>query len=79
MPSLSLERKEDLACTKCGRRASFFSPIGLLCPTDALLAAAFHDWIPAHVSDPARQAASIDHEENSPRSSTHYEGRADPS
>ena len=69
MPSLSLESKEDLACTKCGRRASFFSPIGLLCPTDALLAAAFHDWIPAHLSDPALQAASIDDaEENSPRS-----------
>lgn len=35
-----------MTCTKCGKSASFLSPIGTLCPTDALLAAAFHDWIP---------------------------------
>jgi len=35
-----------MTCLKCGKRAAFLSPIGVLCPTDALLAAAFHDWIP---------------------------------
>lgn len=38
-----------MKCVKCGRRASFISPIGTMCPTDALLSAAFHDWIPAQI------------------------------
>jgi hypothetical protein len=38
-----------MKCVKCGRRAAFICPIGTMCPTDALLAAAFHDWIPAHI------------------------------
>lgn len=38
-----------MKCVKCGRRASFISPIGTMCPTDALLAAAFHGWIPAQI------------------------------
>ncbi len=38
-----------MKCVKCGRRAAFICPIGPMCPTDALLAAAFHDWIPAHI------------------------------
>lgn len=49
MPPVSLESREDLACVKCGRRASFLSPIGPFCPTDALLAAAFHAWIPIQI------------------------------
>lgn len=36
-------------CAKCDKRAAFLSPVGPLCPTDALLAAAFHDWIPAQI------------------------------
>lgn len=40
---------ETLLCCKCGRPASFHSPIGDLCPTDALIGAAFHDWIPTHI------------------------------
>lgn len=38
-----------MKCVKCGRRAAFISPIGTMCPTDALLAAAFHDWVPAQI------------------------------
>ena len=38
-----------MKCVKCGRRAAFICPIGTMCPTDALFAAAFHDWIPAHI------------------------------
>ncbi len=38
-----------MKCVKCGRRAAFICPIGTMCPTDALLAAAFHDWIPAQI------------------------------
>lgn len=49
MQSVGLRSSETLLCTKCGKRASFFSPIGALCTTDALLGAAFHDWIPTHI------------------------------
>lgn len=38
-----------MKCMKCGRRAAFISPIGTMCPTDALFAAAFHEWIPAQI------------------------------
>lgn len=41
------------ACIKCGRRASFHSPLGALCPTDALLAATRHGWIPTQLGAPA--------------------------
>lgn len=46
MPVARLRSNEGMMCTRCGKKASFLSPIGTLCPTDALLAAAFHDWIP---------------------------------
>lgn len=52
MSSVSLESRERLVCTRCGRRAAFLAPIGPLCPTDALLAAAFHDWIPTQIRHP---------------------------
>ena len=46
MHTIGLRSSEGMTCLKCGKRASFLAPIGVLCPTDALLAAAFHDWIP---------------------------------
>jgi hypothetical protein len=49
MPTVSLTNQEELACTKCGRRASFLSPVGPLCPTDALIAATFNEWIPMQI------------------------------
>jgi hypothetical protein len=47
--TVGLMSKEQMACKKCGRRASFLSPLGPLCPSDALLAAAFHEWIPEQI------------------------------
>jgi hypothetical protein len=38
-----------MKCVKCGRRAAFICPIGTMCPSDALLTAAFHDWLPAQI------------------------------
>lgn len=38
-----------MKCVKCGSRAAFICPIGTMCPTDALLAAALHDWLPAQI------------------------------
>jgi hypothetical protein len=49
MTTVGLTSKEELACSKCGRRASFLSPVGPLCPTDALIAATFNQWIPMHI------------------------------
>lgn len=49
MRPVGLTSNEALLCTKCGKRASFYSPIGVLCTTDALIGAAFHDWIPTHI------------------------------
>lgn len=46
MPVAGLRSSKGMTCTRCGKKASFLSPIGTLCPTDALLAAAFNDWIP---------------------------------
>ena len=46
MESVGLARDERLRCSKCGRPASFLSPIGFFCPTDALINAALHNWIP---------------------------------
>ena len=40
---------EGMNCARCDKRAAFLSPVGPLCPTDALLAAAFHDWIPEQI------------------------------
>jgi len=51
MPTVTVDSTEGLACVRCGRRASFHTPIGPFCPTDALLAAAFHDWIPTRIRD----------------------------
>ena len=47
--TVGLISKEQMACKKCGRRASFLSPLGPLCPSDALWAAAFHEWIPEQI------------------------------
>lgn len=59
MPPVSLTNKQELACTRCGRRASFLTPLGPLCPSDALMAAAFHEWIPEQIrSDVDRADAS---------------------
>lgn len=49
MQSVGLSSTETLLCCKCGRPASFLSPVGALCPTDALIGAALHDWIPTHI------------------------------
>lgn len=51
MQPVGPSNKGGLACTKCGRRATFLSPLGALCPTDALIAAARHCWIPTHIRD----------------------------
>ncbi len=51
MPTVTVDSTEGLACMRCGRRASFHTPIGPFCPTDALLAAAFHDWIPTRIQN----------------------------
>lgn len=51
MQTVGLSGTETLLCCKCGRPASFLSPIGALCTTDALIGAAFHDWIPTHISN----------------------------
>jgi hypothetical protein len=50
--------KEQMAFKKCGRRASFLSPLGPLCPSDALLAAAFHEWIPEQIRPKAARTES---------------------
>lgn len=49
MQQVGLPGTETLLCCKCRRPASFLSPIGALCPTDALIGAAFHNWIPTHI------------------------------
>ena len=49
MQPVGLSNNEGLVCTKCGRRASFLCPLGALCPTDALIAATRHGWIPTHI------------------------------
>lgn len=49
MRSVGLTSTEKTLCTKCGKPASFLSPVGALCTTDALIGAAFHDWIPTHI------------------------------
>lgn len=51
MQPVGLPSTETLICCKCGKPASFMSPIGALCTTDALIGAAFHDWIPTHISN----------------------------
>jgi hypothetical protein len=63
MPPVSLTSKQALACTKCGRRASFLTPLGPLCPSDALMAAAFHGWIPEKIRP------DVDRADSSPSSS----------
>jgi hypothetical protein len=51
MQTLGLRSDEGLVCIKCGRPASFLCPLGVLCPTDALIAATRHGWIPTHIRD----------------------------
>jgi hypothetical protein len=51
MQSVGLSSDEGLVCIKCGRPASFLCPLGVLCPTDALIAATRHSWIPTHIRD----------------------------
>lgn len=58
MQPVGLSNNEGLACTKCGRRATFLCPLGALCPTDALIAAARHGWIPTHIRDTREQEPS---------------------
>ncbi len=50
MQTIEPTRGESMVCAYCGKRASFGSPIGALCTTDALLlGAVFHEWIPTHL------------------------------
>jgi hypothetical protein len=49
MQTVGLRLNEGLACIKCGRHAAFLSPLGALCPTDALMAATIHGWIPTQI------------------------------
>lgn len=51
MQPIALRNGEGLGCIKCGRRAAFLCPLGALCPTDALLAAARFGWIPIQIRD----------------------------
>lgn len=53
MTEVSLRSQHELACTRCGRRASFLTPLGPLCPSDALMAATFNDWIPEQIPRPS--------------------------
>jgi hypothetical protein len=46
-------------CARCNKRAAFLSPVGPLCPTDALLAAAFHDWIPEQIRRGAAPTSAL--------------------
>lgn len=52
MQTVDLTSEESLLCAYCGRPASFLSPLGALCSTDALIGAAFNDWIPTHIRKP---------------------------
>jgi len=49
--SASPDNQKRLVCVRCRKQASFISPIGLLCQTDALLAAVRHGWIPRQVKE----------------------------
>lgn len=55
--TVTTENYQRLTCKKCQDKASFISPIGLLCKTHALLAAADFGWLPVQVREP-RQAES---------------------
>lgn len=54
MQPVGVTSGEALLCTKCSKQASFLSPLGPLCTTDALIGAAFHEWIPTHIRDVAK-------------------------
>lgn len=58
--------EEGLACKKCGRRAAFICPAGALCPTDALLAAARHGWIPTQLRGSGKDTRSDEAPDVSP-------------
>jgi hypothetical protein len=49
MQPVEVRSAAGMNCARCDKRAAFLSPVGPLCPTDALLAAAFHDWIPEQI------------------------------
>ena len=49
--SASPDNHQRLVCIKCRKHASFISPVGLLCRTDALVAAIRHDWLPVQVAE----------------------------
>jgi hypothetical protein len=55
MQPVGLSNNGGLACAKCGQRATFLCPLGALCPTDALIAAAHNGWIPTHIRDTPEQ------------------------
>lgn len=59
MPTVSLTSKPELACMKCGRRASFLTPLGPLCPSDALMAATLNDWIPEQIPKNPDQPSAV--------------------
>jgi hypothetical protein len=67
MRQVGLSNSNGLVCTHCGRPASFLCPLGALCPTDALIAAAHHDWIPVHIRDTNEHELSL---EETPDTST---------
>jgi len=49
--SASPDNHQRLVCTRCRRHASFITPVGLLCRTDALIAAIHHGWLPVQVKE----------------------------
>ena len=49
--SASPDNHKRLVCVRCREQASFISPIGLLCQTDAILSAIRHGWIPSQVKE----------------------------
>ena len=60
MKSSGLPGSETLLCSYCGTRASFLSPIGPLCTTDALIGAAFGDWIPSRIRESPQVAPAAE-------------------
>jgi hypothetical protein len=60
MQPVGLRSDEGLVCVKCGRRAWFLCPLGAFCPTDALIAAARHGWIPTQIRYEGRDADTSD-------------------
>jgi hypothetical protein len=47
MTSTAPHPTRTLRCVSCHRPARFLTPLGIMCPTDALLAAILQDTIPS--------------------------------